>query len=84
MELGVRIHLAFVTDDRDGLNEGLAGFGLTPEEARNLPHALCGTLDQIVQRFLAGPPERFGISNIGLSASSLDELAPVITSLAGT
>lgn len=84
LELGVRIHLAFVTDDRDELYRALAGgFGLTPEEARDSPHALCGTLDQISED-LEARRERFGISNIGLSASSLDELGPVITRLAGT
>jgi probable F420-dependent oxidoreductase len=84
LELGVRIHLAFVTDDRDELFEALAGgFGLSSEEARDTPHALCGTIDQIAED-LEARRERFGISNIGLSASSLDDLAPLITRLAGT
>jgi probable F420-dependent oxidoreductase len=84
LELGVRIHLAFVTDDRDELFAALAGgFGLTPEEARDTPHALCGTIDQIAGD-LEERRERYGISNIGLSASSMEELAPLITRLAGT
>jgi len=84
LELGVRIHLAFVTDDRDELFATLAGgFGLTADEARHTPHALCGTIDQITED-LEHRRERFGISNIGLSASSMDDLAPVITRLAGT
>jgi probable F420-dependent oxidoreductase len=84
LELGVRIHLAFVTDDRDALFEAMAGgFGLTPEEARDTPHALCGTIDQIAED-LEVRRERFGISNIGLSASSMEDLAPLITRMAGT
>jgi probable F420-dependent oxidoreductase len=84
IELGTRIHLAILTDDRDSLYESLAGgFGLTPEEAKASPHALAGTVEQIAEDLLVRR-ERFGISNIGLSASSIDELAPVIRRLAGT
>jgi probable F420-dependent oxidoreductase len=84
LELGVRIHLAFVTDDRDEMFGALAGgFGLSPEEARDTPHALCGTIDQIAED-LEVRRERFGISNIGLSASSMEDLAPLITRMAGT
>ena len=84
IEMGVRIHLAFVTDDRDELFDALAGgFGLTPDEARNSPHALCGTVDQIADDLIERR-ERFGISNIGISASALDDLAPVIERLAAS
>ncbi len=84
IELGVRIHLAIVTDERDELFAAMAGgFGLTPEEARGTPHALCGTTDQIAHD-LVERRDRFGISNIGISASALDDLAPVIAKLAGT
>lgn len=84
LEIGVRIHLAIVTDDRDGLYEALAGgFGLTPEQAKGSPHALCGTVDEIAHDIIERR-ERFGISNIGISASSVDDLAPVIERLAGT
>ncbi len=84
LEIGVRVHLALVTDDRDELYETLAGgFGLSPEEAKQSPHALCGTTAQI-EADLVERRERFGISNIGISAASIDELAPVIGNLAGT
>lgn len=83
IELGTRIHLATVTDARDEIYEALSGgFGLGPEEAKGSPHALCGTVDQIVEDLVARR-ERFGISNIGISASSIDELVPVIARLAG-
>ncbi len=84
MEIGVRIHLALVTQDRDSIVEAMAsGFGLTTQQARNSPHALCGTVEQIAED-LRERRERFGISNIGLSAAALDDMAPVIALLAGT
>ena len=84
IELQTRVHLAIVTDDPDAMYELFAGgFGLTPEEARESPHALCGSVGQIVED-LEARRERFGISTIGLSASSLDDMAPVVARLAGT
>ncbi|MBM3662497.1 MAG: TIGR03621 family F420-dependent LLM class oxidoreductase [Actinobacteria bacterium] len=84
LEIGVRIHLAIITDARDELYETMAGgFGLTPEEARRSPHALGGTVEQIVDDLLERR-ELLGISAIGLSASSLGDMAPVIAALAGT
>jgi probable F420-dependent oxidoreductase len=84
IELQSRIHLAIVTDDRDAMYDAFAsGFGITADDARRSPHALCGTVDQIVDD-LVDRRERFGISTVGLSASSLDDLRPVIDRLAGT
>jgi probable F420-dependent oxidoreductase len=84
VELQVRVHLAMVTDDRDGVIEQLApAFGLTPDEAATTPHAVIGSVaeicDQLVER-----RERWGISYLGLSADQLDAFAPVIARLAGT
>ena len=73
-----------MTSERDDLYEGLAeGFGMTADEARRTPHALVGTVEQIVDDLLERR-EGLGISNIGISASSLDELRPVIEALSGT
>lgn len=84
IELGTRIHLAIVTDDRQAMFDALAGgFGMSPEQAAGSPHALCGTIEEIAED-LQERRERFGLSSIGLSASSLDDLAPLIGRLAGT
>lgn len=84
LELQVRIHLAVVTDDRQALAEQLApAFGLTPEAALASPHSLAGTVDQIVDD-LVEQRDRFGISYIGISADSIDAMAPVVARLAGT
>ena len=84
IELQVRIHLALVTDDIAGVAESLApAFGLTPEQGLDTPHALAGSVDQIVETCLARR-ERFGISTIGLSLDVMDTMAPVVARLAGT
>jgi len=83
-ELHVRVHLAMVTDDRDGVVEQLSGgFGLTPDEARATPHALVGDVSEICDQ-LVERRERWGISYLGLSADQLEPFAPVIARLAGT
>ncbi|CAN5606942.1 LLM class F420-dependent oxidoreductase [soil metagenome] len=83
IELHTRIHLAAVTDDRMGVAEALAvGFGLTVEESLATPHALVGSVDQIVEDLLERR-ERFGISSIGLSLDALDAFAPVVARLEG-
>lgn len=84
IELQVRVHIANVTDDRKGLASIIGpSLGLSPEAALASPHALAGTVDQIVEQ-LQERRERWGISYIGISASSLDEMAPVVARLTGT
>lgn len=83
IELHTRIHLAAVTDDRQGMAEALAaGFGLTVDEALQTPHALVGSVDQIVEDLLVRR-ERFGIASIGLSLDAAEAMAPVVAALAG-
>jgi probable F420-dependent oxidoreductase len=84
IELQVRVHLAAITDDRQAMAEALAdGFGLSPQEAIDSPHSLAGTVDQVVED-LQAMREVHGISYVGLSASSMQEMAPVVARLAGT
>jgi probable F420-dependent oxidoreductase len=84
IELQVRVHLAMVTDDRDAVAQELApAFGLTPDQARETPHALVGSVEQICDQ-LVERRERWGISYLGMSADQLEPFAPVIARLAGT
>jgi len=84
LEIQVRVHLAMITDDVPGLAEAVApSLGLTPEQSMASPHALAGTVDEIVERCLERR-ERFGISYIGFSADAVDAMAPVVARLAGT
>jgi len=83
LELHVRVHLAAITDDRRSLAEALGpALGLTPEAAMASPHALAGTVDEIVEQCLERR-ERYGISYIGLGVDALDAMAPVVDRLAG-
>ncbi len=83
IELHTRIHLAVVTDGRRSMAEAIApGFGLSPAEALASPHALCGSVDQIVED-LEQRRERFGIASIGLSLDAVDAMAPVVAALVG-
>lgn len=84
IELHTRIHLALLSDDRQGTAEALApALGLSPAEALESPHALCGTVEEICETLLHRR-ERFGIASIGLSLDALEPMAPVIARLSGT
>jgi probable F420-dependent oxidoreductase len=83
IELHVRVHLALVTDDRVAVAHAVApGFGLTPAEALESPHALVGTVGEIVDQCL-DRRERHGISYIGIGLDAMDAMAPVVAELAG-
>lgn len=78
LTLQTRVHLAAITDDRDGFAAVMApALGVTPEDALNSPHALVGTVGQCVDS-LHEWRERWGITAIGIDSSSMDELAPVL------
>jgi len=82
--LQVRIHVAAVSDDRQGMAELLAeGLGLTPAEALLSPFQIVGSVDEIVDLIVARR-ERWGFTDIGLSSGALEEFAPVVARLAGT
>lgn len=79
----VRIHVAAITDDRAALADLLAaGLGLTPEAALESPFQIVGSVDEIVDQ-LGARRERWGFSDIGLSSTAVDDLAPVVARLAG-
>jgi probable F420-dependent oxidoreductase len=84
VEIQTRVHLAMVHDDRAAIAELLAaGFGLTPAEAMDSPHALVGTVEQLIDD-LVERRERFGINVIGLPLDAMGPFAPVVAALAGT
>jgi probable F420-dependent oxidoreductase len=83
-ELQVRVHLVVPTDDRQAAAEAIGpGFGLSPTDSLETPHALVGTTDDIVADLVARR-ERWGISYIGVSLDAMDAMAPVVARLAGT
>lgn len=83
LELQTRIHLAMITDDRDGVAAEMAPLlGISAEEALASPHALVGTVEQCideVQRWR----DRWGISYVAINAEVMDDFAPVVEAVTG-
>lgn len=83
LEIHCRLEAAVVSDDRQSLLDALApGFGISPADASDSPHALVGTPQQMVEQLRANR-ERWGISYIGVPSTAVDDLAPVVARLAG-
>ena len=83
LELHVRVHLTIVTNDRWGMAAALGpAFGLTPEQALRSPHALAGSVEEIVDDLLERR-DRWGISYIGIGVDALHSFAPVVARMAG-
>ncbi|WP_419924312.1 hypothetical protein [Candidatus Poriferisocius sp.] len=57
--------------------------GLNADQALASPHSMIGTVGEVVDK-LVRQREELGISYIGLSAESMEEMAPVVARLAGT
>lgn len=84
VELTVNVFVAIVTDDRLGVAAAMAsGFGLTPEEALDVPLALVGTEEQIAED-LQRRRESYAVSYIVVNEASMDALAPIVATLAGS
>lgn len=84
IELNVLIFIAMVTDDREGVAANLAGgFGLTQQEALEVPLALVGAEAQIVDE-LHARRDRYGFSYITLGESAMDDMAPIVAKTSGT
>ena len=84
LELHSRVHVASITDDGQGLAGALApAMGLDTEQALASPHSLIGTVEEVVDK-LVRQREELGVSYIGLSIESMEEMAPVVARLKGT
>jgi len=84
LELQVRLELAIITDDPDPLFDSLSGgFGLTPDDARQTPHALVGSVESMCDSLIERR-ERWGLSYIGVPVEAAEALAPVVSRLVGT
>ncbi len=84
LELTVLTLVGMVTDDRQGTVEALAGgFGITPEEALEVPHAMVGTVEEICDD-LRRRRDRWGFSYIVVQGDAFEPMAPIIGELAGT
>ncbi len=84
IELQTRVHVTVITDDRDSLLQALVpAFGISVDDARNMPHVLVGTIEQIADD-LKRWRERWGISYVTWGTDSLEPMAPVVELLAGS
>jgi probable F420-dependent oxidoreductase len=83
IEFNALVFIGIVTDDRLTVAGSFAPmFGLTAEEALEVPSAFVGTVDQICEDMLARR-ERFKISYYTLSEGAIDTFAPVVERMAG-
>jgi len=88
IELSLTVFLAMVTDDPAGVAGAMGpGFGLTPEQALDVPHVLAGPIGQIVDT-IQQRRERYGFSYVvfssGFDPDCWRTMAPVVARLAGT
>ncbi len=84
IEMNVTVFAVVVTDDRAGMAARMApGCSSTPEELLNVPHALIGGVDQIVED-LQKRREEYGFSYVVFSGDQHERMAPVVKKLAGT
>jgi len=85
-QLELQCHTSFVmvVDNREEIAAGMAGaFGLTAEEALQIPLVLVGTIDQLCEDLIARR-ERWGFSYWVVSSDAMEAFAPVVERLAGS
>lgn len=83
IEFNSLIYIGIVTDDRVGQAGNFAPmFGLTAEEALDVPHALVGTIEQIGEDLFARR-ERWAISYYTISEGGMEDFAPVVERMTG-
>ncbi len=84
IELQCLTFMVRFTSDRRGTFESVAPlFGLTPEEAAEVPIALAGTVEEVVET-LQRRREEYGFSYIVVHDPEMEEFAQVVAALAGT
>jgi probable F420-dependent oxidoreductase len=83
IELEIGAYFTFVTDQSQPVVEGMSkAMGLEPEQMRDHPHGLFGSVDEICER-LEKRRELYGLSYITVGADVAEAFAPVVARLAG-
>ena len=84
IELNCLVLATMVTDDQAGMAAMMGQmFGLDADRALEVPHALIGTVDQIVEQIEARR-DRWGFTYWVVQGDAMESLAPVVARLAGT
>ncbi len=83
LEIDIGIYYTAVTDDPHGVAERMSsGYGLTPADMMEHPHALIGSPRAICDE-LERRRELYGISYVAIGADAALAFAPVVRQLAG-
>ena len=83
LEIEIGAYFTIVTDNTEGTLAAMAPMmGLEPDVLANHPHALIGSVDQIIET-LQARRERYGISYVTVGRDALDSFAPVVVALHG-
>jgi probable F420-dependent oxidoreductase len=84
LEIQARIHACRIAEDREvQLIDIGRRLGMSPEAARQSPHVICGSVDQITEDLIERR-ERLGISYMTINARALEPMAPVVARLSNT
>ena len=84
LELQCLTFMVQFTDDRQQAYENLAPlFGLTPQEAMDVPIALAGTVEEIVET-LQQRREEYGFSYVVVHEPEMEQFGEVVAKLSGT
>ncbi len=84
LELQVLTFLTQVVPNGNEVYEQMAPlFGMTPEELREVPIGMAGTVDEIAE-MLQARREKWGFSYVVVQADAADAFAPVVAKLTGT
>ncbi|HUS61517.1 MAG TPA: TIGR03621 family F420-dependent LLM class oxidoreductase [Acidimicrobiales bacterium] len=84
IELQILTFFVQITDDRAGALDNLAPlFGVASAAAAEVPLALVGSVDEIVET-LHRRREEYGFSNVVIHEGEVEDFAPVVEALAGT
>jgi probable F420-dependent oxidoreductase len=83
LEIEIGAYFTFVMDNPEPVLQGMAAsFGLTPDQMREHPHALFGSVDTVCEE-LERRRELHGISYVTVGENAIDAFAPVVARLAG-
>jgi probable F420-dependent oxidoreductase len=83
LEIEIGAYFTFVMDNPEPVLQGMAAsFGLTPDQMREHPHALFGSVDTVCEE-LERRRELHGISYVTVGENAMDAFAPVVARLAG-
>ena len=84
LELNALIGFVMITDDASGIVEAMAPhFGIDAGDALHVPGVLLGTLDEMIEE-LQWRRHEYGITYWSIESDSWEDLAPVVSKLAGT